>query len=100
MSATLPEPETGVYTLSVVTPQGMQQLRHLHGAPVEIGPLEASRDITSWLDAGLVQAWSEANMRRMLDAVSPTDPVPTRALLLALVLFLLGIAVERYPGRQ
>jgi hypothetical protein len=100
MSATLPEPETGVYTLSVVTQHGMQLLRHLHRAPVEIGPLEASRDIAAWLDAGLIQTWSEANLRRTLDHVSPTDPVPTRALLLALVLFLLGIAVERYPGRQ
>jgi len=99
MSATLPEPEAGLYTLSVVTPQGMQQLRHLHRARVEIGPLEPSQEIGSWQDAGLVRAWSPAEMQRTLGAVLPSDSVPAGALLLALVLFLLGMAVERYPRK-
>lgn len=99
MSATLSEPEAGVYTLSVVTPQGMRQLRHLHRAPVEVGPLEPSREITDWQAAGLVRAWSEAELRRTLSAMPAPESVPALALLLALVLFLLGIAVERYPRR-
>jgi hypothetical protein len=96
MGAQVPASDAGVYALTVITPDRLRTLRHLRAASPELGPVEPSAEIGAWQREGLVGQWSGAELQRTVEELTDHRQIPSRALALALVLFLLGLVVERH----
>jgi hypothetical protein len=94
-AAVVPAAETGLYALTVITPDGSRALRHLRATRPELGPVEPSAEIDAWQRVGLVREWSAAELRGVIEEVAVSRGSSSQALLLALLLFLLGVGTER-----
>lgn len=94
-SATLPGTMPGLYSITVVTPQGVQRVAHLRPAIPERGSLVPSAEIGDWQADGLVRPWSAAELRKVLASTPPERGPPLGALALALLLYVLALLVER-----
>ncbi len=94
-SATLPGTLPGLFSITVVGPQGVQRVAHLRTAIAERGSLVPNAAIDSWQADGLVRPWSAAELRKALASAPAERSPPLGALALALLLFLLALLVER-----
>jgi hypothetical protein len=94
-SATLPGTMPGLYSITVVTPQGVQRVAHLRPAVPERGSLVPSAAIRAWQADELVRPWSAAELRNVLATTPAERSPPLGALALALLLFVLALLVER-----
>jgi hypothetical protein len=94
-SATLAETLPGLYSITVVTPQGAQRIAHLRAAVAERGSLLPNAAIGAWQADGLVRPWSAAELRKALAAAPAQRSPPLGVLALALLLFLLALLAER-----
>jgi hypothetical protein len=94
-SATLSEAPPGLYSITVESPTGARRVVHLRTAVPERGPPTPSAAIDDWLADGLVQSWSVAGLRAAVAATPVERNPPLAALALALVLFLVALAIER-----
>ncbi|MCM2310287.1 MAG: VWA domain-containing protein [Steroidobacteraceae bacterium] len=95
-TAVVPASAIGLYSLTVITPEGSQRLHHLRAVRPELGPAEASTEIDAWKRDGLVREWSPSGLRSTVEGLPAPDKMPSQALLLALLLFALGVVAERY----
>jgi len=95
MSAAIDDPEDGLYTLSVITPDAVERLVHLRAPRREFADGRSSPDIAAWEQAGLVREWSPAAFRAVLGGLPPSERSHDRAMLCALGLFLLGLLIDR-----
>jgi len=58
-----------------------------------------AKGLNAWQRDGLVREWSPAVLRISVEGLPAPDQVPSQALLLAPLLFALGVVVERCaPG--
>jgi uncharacterized membrane protein len=94
-SATLPGTSPGLYSITVVTPEGAQRVAHLRAAVAERGSLVPNAAIVAWQADGLVRPWSAAELRNALATAPAQRSPPLGALALALLLFLLALFAER-----
>lgn len=94
-AAVVPAAEIGFYSLAVITPSGSKALHYLRTARPELGAAEPSAEIGVWQRDGLVREWSATELRRSVENLAAPSSTPSLALVLALVLFLLGVVVER-----
>jgi hypothetical protein len=94
-NATLPGTSPGLYSITVVGPQGVQRVAHLRTAIAERGSLVPNTAIGTWQADGLVRPWSAAELRKALATMPAERSPPLGALALALVLFVLAVLAER-----
>jgi hypothetical protein len=95
LSAGIDEPEDGLYTFSVITPDASRRLVHLRALRREFADGRPNPDIAEWAQAGLVREWSPEALQVALSGQPPSERSPDRAMLLALGLFLLGVLIDR-----
>lgn len=98
-SAEIEDAGTGLYAFTVETAGAATSLVHLRRAPRELGATAPNPDIADWRRAGLVRDWSPAAFEKALGELRPAERHPSRAVLLALALFLLGVLVDRARGK-
>ncbi len=82
-NATLPGTSPGLYSITVVGPQGVQRVAHLRTAIAERGSLVPNAAIDSWQADGLVRPWSAAELRKALATMPAERSPPLGALALA-----------------
>jgi hypothetical protein len=95
LSAEIDEPEDGLYTISVIEPDAARRLVHLRAPRREFGGGRSNPEIAAWVQAGLVREWSPATLQAALGGLPPSERNPDRAMFFALVLFLLGLLIDR-----
>jgi hypothetical protein len=86
---------SGLYSITIVTSQGVQRVAHLRSAVPECGSPVPSAAIGAWQADGLVRPWSAAELRNVLASMPAERSPPLGALALALLLFVLALLVER-----
>ena len=95
LSASIRDPEAGLYAFTVQAGDGVRRVSHFRRAPRERAGAGPNPDILAWRADGLLREWSAVELQRAIEDVEPAAGRPQRALLLALALFLLGVLVER-----
>jgi hypothetical protein len=95
LSAEIDEPEDGLYTFSIITPDASRRLVHLRAPRREFADGRPNPDIAEWVQAGLVREWSPTALQAALGGLPPPERSPGPAMLCALGLFLLGVLIDR-----
>jgi uncharacterized membrane protein len=94
--AALPDAGPGLYRVALSTPSGRQRLLHLRRQPVEGEPPGLHPALQDeWRAAGLIRAWDPRWLARRSDAAGDEPAVDRTLLVLALALFLCGVAIDR-----
>lgn len=97
-SGVLRDPADGPYRFTVVTTAGSQSLAHLRQPARERGMAGPNPQLQGWQSAGLIEAWSPAGLARAVESAPAPRVELQRALLLALLLFVCGVVLDRFPG--
>jgi hypothetical protein len=94
----LRDPAAGLYRFTVVTTAGSQSLAHLRQPVRERGIAGPNPQLQAWQGTGLIQAWSPAGLARAVNSAPAPRVELQRALLLALLLFVCGVILDRFQG--
>ena len=97
MRARLPAAGPGLYALTMATAQGSQRLLHLRRAPLEQRSWGLNAQAQAWRTAGLVTDWDAAALTRPRGG-DRSRPLDRTLVMLALLLMLAGVAVDRLPA--
>ena len=100
LQATLPDAGAGLYTFLVTTASGTQRQLHLRRHRAENENWGISPALTSWRADGLIEDRDPRRATRSRDDGSQRRPLDRSLLMLALVLFLCGVLVDRASLRR
>jgi Ca-activated chloride channel family protein len=98
-TAEIPGDGPGLYTITVDAGGLASRVVHLREPRRELAATGPNPAIDEWRRAGLVRDWSPAALNEVLGALPSTERSPSRALLVAMALFVLGVLVDRVRGK-
>jgi len=93
LRATLPNAGPGLYTFVVSDPRGIRRHLHLRRDRAEHEAWGINPALDTWLASGVVSRWQSSDFARHREGVG--RPVDRSWIVLALALFLSGVAVDR-----
>jgi hypothetical protein len=93
--ATLPDAGPGLYTFIVSTAQGTQRQLHLRRQALESDAWGIGPALQAWSAAGLISPWQPGALAAQRAGANPDRPPDRSLVALALLLFLMGVVVDR-----
>ena len=93
LRATLPNAGPGLYTFVVSDPRGIRRHLHLRRERAENEAWGINPALDTWVASGVVSRWQASDFARHREGVG--RPVDRSWIVLALALFLSGVAVDR-----
>jgi hypothetical protein len=96
-SGVIREPAAGLYRFTAMTASGSQTLAHLRQSLRERDVAGPNPQLQAWRSARLFQDWSPAALSQAVAAAPAPSMDMRRALLLALLLFVCAILLDRWP---